>query len=321
MTPADWIGLRFYQPGYAVVKKSTVAGYIKIVLLSLLAVPANAQVLNQFVEEPCNGPVFGARDISQPATITARPIPEMTQEARDHDVHGRVVVEAILCRTGRVTDLRIVEGLPYGMTEKTLEAVRQIKFTPAEMNWHTVSQKIRLEFYFNERGVDEIAAKDAEGRTVEAVEIIGNRRVPTNEILRLIQTQPGTLCSVEQLKKDLAAILATGHFNSRGTRISPEEGSRGGVVVVIEVQELPVISQLKFEGLTGVAESSVFEAWQNEKIDLRQSQTYDPAKVRTAIAIIRKVLAANGQRDVEVEERSEGTTADSFVLTFVIRRK
>ena len=61
--------------------------------------------------------------------------------------------KAILCRTGRVTDLRIVESLPYGMTEKSLEAVRQIQFTPAEMRTGTPFQKMRFEFHFNDRGI------------------------------------------------------------------------------------------------------------------------------------------------------------------------
>ena len=216
--------------------------YIKFIIMLLCVVPAKAQSVIQNREETCDGPVVSARELTRRSRITSRPIPAMTQEAMAHDVRGRVVLEAVLCRTGRVTDVRVVESLPYGMTEKSLESVRQTKFTPAEKDGHTVSQKMRFEFSFRFIGDldDQIAVKDAEGRIVEAVEIVGNRRLTANEIMSLIQTRPGELCSLQQLQKDLAAILATGYFNSEDTRVQTENGARGGVVIVFHVHELPL---------------------------------------------------------------------------------
>jgi TonB family protein len=299
------------------VKKSNHSRYIKIIFLLLFVVPAKAQSLDQNREETCHGPVFSAPELSRRAVITSRQIPTMTQEALAHDVHGRVVLEVVLCRTSRITDLRVVESLPYGMTEQCLEAVRQIKFTPAEMNWHTVSQKMRFEFYFNERGVDEIAAKDCEGRTVEAVELMGNRRLTRNEIMGLIHTRPGDLCSVQQMKKDLAAILSTGYFDSGATGVQTETRADGRVVIVIKVHELPLISQVKFEGLRGVAESAILEALRKVEIDLGPGGVYDPVKVKRAISVIRSVLASNREPDAIVEVLTEGS-AISVVLTFVV---
>jgi TonB family protein len=147
-------------------KRSTASrGKLFIILMLGFPVTALAQNANQKKrEETCKGPVYQGSEVTHRATITLRPIPSMTQEALAHDAHGRVVLEAVLCRTGRVTALRVVEGLPYGMTEKALEAVRRIKFTPAEMKWHTVSQKMRFEFLFNESGIGEIGLNDATGR-------------------------------------------------------------------------------------------------------------------------------------------------------------
>jgi TonB family protein len=300
------------------VKKSTDSGYILIVFALLFVVPARAQNVNRNGEQTCGGPVYSGRELWRRARIASWPDPGTTKEALAHDLHGRVVLEAILCRTGRVTDLRVVESLPYGMTEQALESVRQIKFTPAEKNWHTVSQKMRFEFHFNDNGLGEIAAKDAAGRTVEAVEIVGNRRITDKEILGLMQTQPGDLCSVRQLEQDLATILASGYFNKGDSRVSTEVRASGGVVVVIEVHELPLISNVKFEGLKSVAESLILEALRKDEIDVHEGSVYDPAKVRNAIRVIRKVLQANGQRDANVEVLTEQVTAASVALTFVI---
>jgi len=281
------------------VKKSRYSTYFKIILIPLFVVPAKAQNLNQNHEERCEGPVFSSRELSRRATITSRSIPEMTKEALEHDVHGRVVLEAVLCRTGRVTDLLVLESLPYGMTEKAVEAVRQMKFIPAEKDWHTVSQRIRFEFHFNDRGVDPIDARDAQGRNVESIEIVGNRRITANEIINLIQTRPGEIFSEQQIKKDLASILATGYFDSRGTRVQTEKLASGGVVIIFEVQELPLISEIKLEGLK-VDESVIFEALRTNEFDLRPGGVYDPAKVKRTISIIRNILASNDQPDAVI---------------------
>jgi TonB family protein len=319
MRSADFLELRVREE--SLMKKPIESTCLKIVFIFFSVVPAQAQIVTQNREQSCQGPVFSSRELSHPATITSRQIPAMTQEALDHDVHGRVVLEAVLCRTGRITDLRVVESLPYGMTEKAVESVRKIEFTPAEMNWHSVSQKIRFESSFNEEGLDEISAKDAEGRMIGTVEIIGNRRLTAKEILDLIQTRPGDLFSAQQVKADLAAILASGYFNSKGTRVQLENSKDGGVVVVFEVQELPPISAVKFEGLEGVAESVIVEALRKDQTDVLVGQVYDPLKVRNATSIIRKVLASRGQRNVNVEALTEQLTAGSVALTFLISRK
>ncbi len=170
-------------------KKSVVSGYLLIILTLPFVVSAKAQNVDRNGEERCGGPVYSGRELGRRATITSRPIPALTEEALAYQVHGRVVLEAVLCRTGQVTDLRVVEGLPHGMTEQVLQAVRQIKFTPAEKNWHTVSQTIRFEFSFNDNRLKKIAAKDAAGRTVEALEKVGNRRITDKEMLGLIKTR------------------------------------------------------------------------------------------------------------------------------------
>ncbi len=221
-------------------KKSIVSVHIFIVFMLPFVVCARAQSLDQ---ETCDGPVYLAREVSRRATIGSREIPGMTREALSHDVHGRVVIEAVLCHTGKVTDVQVIESLPDGMTEKAVEAALTTKFTPAEINGHPVSQKMRFEFHFNERGL-EIAAKEAEGRLVDFLEIVGNRRVTDKEILECIQTRPGEAFSEEQIKKDLAAILATGQFD-KTTRVVTAESTRGGVGVTFEVSELPIIREVK----------------------------------------------------------------------------
>ena len=99
-------------------------------------------------DETCSEPIFERKEVSRPAKFKT-PDVGMTDEAR---AKARVVVVGVaivLCRTGRVTDVRVVKSAPDGMTERVVEAVRRMKFTPAEKEGEEVSQRVRIEFEFH----------------------------------------------------------------------------------------------------------------------------------------------------------------------------
>ena len=57
--------------------------------------------------------------------------PSYTAEAREVRQEGKVVVRAIIDAEGAVEDVEVVEGLPYGLTEEAVAAIRQWRFQPA----------------------------------------------------------------------------------------------------------------------------------------------------------------------------------------------
>lgn len=80
-------------------------------------------------------------------------------------------------------------------------------------------------------------------RTVESVAVVGNRRLRQDDILYWVQTRPGDPYNVEQIERDYQAILALGFFDKTATRVQTETGSRGGVNIIFEVRELPIIQR------------------------------------------------------------------------------
>jgi TonB family protein len=97
----------------------------------------------------CSVPVYRAKDVSRRAQFISRPAPAGEPEGEgDWEEKGRVVLKAVLCHTGEVTDIEVVEGLPDGLTEKAVEAARRIKFTPAERRGKKVSQRAVFEYTF-----------------------------------------------------------------------------------------------------------------------------------------------------------------------------
>lgn len=55
-------------------------------------------------------------------------------------VTGLVQIRAVLCVTGKVTDIEVIRGLPYGVTESVIRALLKTKFEPAEKDGQPVSQ-------------------------------------------------------------------------------------------------------------------------------------------------------------------------------------
>ncbi|MBO0798644.1 MAG: energy transducer TonB, partial [Blastocatellia bacterium] len=91
----------------------------------------------------------------QPMTATLKPTilylekPRYTEEARQNRIQGSVVLSVIYGVDGRITGIRVVHGLPDGLTEKAIEAAQRIRFNPAVKHGVPVPVRGTLEFAFN----------------------------------------------------------------------------------------------------------------------------------------------------------------------------
>jgi TonB family protein len=60
--------------------------------------------------------------------------PETTEEARQHHgFSGTVILEAVIDKDGKVGDVRVLRGQPFGLSERAMDAVKQWTFTPATL--------------------------------------------------------------------------------------------------------------------------------------------------------------------------------------------
>ncbi|HKV35594.1 MAG TPA: outer membrane protein assembly factor BamA [Pyrinomonadaceae bacterium] len=163
-----------------------------------------------------------------------------------------------------------------------------------------------------------VAAQVPQQRLVENVEIIGNRRLRKDDILYYIQTRPGDVYNVDQVQRDYQTLLSLTFFDKTATRVLTENGPRGGVNIIFEVKELPIIRDLTFTGLKSVPESDVLKAFRERRVGVSKESTYDPVKVRTAMRTIKELLSAAGHPNATVEERTEEVSATSLAIEFVV---
>lgn len=92
---------------------------------------------------------FSAREVTTRARIINKPEPGYTSSAQSNQVSGTVMLNAVLAADGTVKHILVLNALPYGLTEKAVEAAKKIKFVPAIKDGRPVSMVVIIEYNFN----------------------------------------------------------------------------------------------------------------------------------------------------------------------------
>jgi len=93
--------------------------------------------------------VFTGAEVTTKPRILSKPEPTYTDAARNAQVEGTVVLRAILAADGKVKNILVLSLLPNGLTERSINAARKIKFEPATKDGRPVSMLVQLEYNFN----------------------------------------------------------------------------------------------------------------------------------------------------------------------------
>lgn len=93
--------------------------------------------------------IYKGSEVDTRPRIISRPAPVYPREARRKEVAGVVLLRAIFSFDGKVRGIRVVKGLPAGVTLSAIRAARLIKFTPATLNGQPVSQRVLIEYNFS----------------------------------------------------------------------------------------------------------------------------------------------------------------------------
>ncbi|HXM49395.1 MAG TPA: outer membrane protein assembly factor BamA [Pyrinomonadaceae bacterium] len=155
-------------------------------------------------------------------------------------------------------------------------------------------------------------------RLVEEVDIQGNRRLRKDDIIYYLQTRPGDPYNADQVARDLQTINALGFFEKTETRVTIEDAPRGGIRVTFYVRELPIIRDIQFEGLKSVSESDVLKTFRERRVGISKEAIYDPVKARTAVRVLKELLAAKGHPNAVIAEGRENVSATSVAITFQV---
>lgn len=86
---------------------------------------------------------------TRPLWILQKPKVPFTDEARQRNIQGKVVLLVEFKASGEVGYIKVIKGLAGGLTEQVARAVKQIKFLPAEIDEKAVDSFKVLEYSFS----------------------------------------------------------------------------------------------------------------------------------------------------------------------------
>jgi protein TonB len=107
--------------------------------------------INVEIPEPPPIPETGPRRFS---SAMERPVrqggaePSYTAIARRAGEQGVVILDAVIDTSGRVTEIDVLRGLRFGLTESAVRAVRTWRFEPARLNGRPVAVRYNLTIRF-----------------------------------------------------------------------------------------------------------------------------------------------------------------------------
>lgn len=106
-------------------------------------------------------------------------------------------------------------------------------------------------------------AQEVEGREVAEIRVEGNKEVPTESILMVMDTKPGMPFSIVRLRSDLKAIYDMGFFAQEPVAL-PMLTPEGRIILVIRVFENPVVKDVVFEGNTAISSEKLKSVMQTQ---------------------------------------------------------
>lgn len=168
------------------------------------------------------------------------------------------------------------------------------------------------------KGEGSIVSSGHTQQVVESVDIQGNRRLRDEDLLYYIKTRAGDVYDPAGLERDLKELLSLNFFDKTATRVLTEDGIRGGINVIFEVRELPIIRDLQFKGTEALNESDILKEFRERRVGISKESVYDPVKARGATRILREMLASKGYPNAKVAVQEEEVSATSIALTFDI---
>lgn len=108
----------------------------------------NSSILE--IEMVSDNKVYNINDAGVvPPRILSKKAPSYTKEAIEEKIEGVIILSVIFATDSSIKEIKITQGLGYGLDEEAIKAASQIKFIPATKDGKTVNVRARLEYTLN----------------------------------------------------------------------------------------------------------------------------------------------------------------------------
>ena len=146
---------------------------------------------------------------------------------------------------------------------------------------------------------------------IDSIYIKGNKRIETDAILAVIESQSGRAYDPSLLDKDLKSIYQMGYFED--VQIDVEDGLRGKVVT-FKVNEKPSIGKIAFEGNKNIDQKDLMEV-----LGIKQYAILNMKEVKDSIERLKDHYHEKRYYNVEINEKIEDLPNNEVSLTYKIK--
>ncbi|MDJ0835636.1 MAG: outer membrane protein assembly factor BamA [Acidobacteriota bacterium] len=151
---------------------------------------------------------------------------------------------------------------------------------------------------------------------IEEIIIQGNRRFPEDSIRYRISNQVGDVLDSKRVTSDIKAIWETGEFDN--VRVGLLESETGGVVLVYDVSELPLVVEVDYRGNKKLTKSSITDKVEEERLTIAEDDTLDYGRINAIRRLIKGIMDERGLRFGTVNYTLERLDAGTARVVFNI---
>lgn len=147
---------------------------------------------------------------------------------------------------------------------------------------------------------------------VQEIRIVGNQAHSESWVLSRMKTRPGRPFDQDALSEDVRSLLASKKFFRVTPRIM-RQGNPPAVIVVVEVDEYPVLRYVRFLGNTKFSDRALYK-----KSGLKKNEGLDPYAIEDARQRILEYYHEKGYSKAEVstfEGNKPGDRGAAFLIT------
>jgi outer membrane protein insertion porin family len=159
-------------------------------------------------------------------------------------------------------------------------------------------------------------AQAQNNQVIAGIDIIGNRRIPTETVKSRIYTREGDVYDEAALQRDLRSVWNSGYFED--VRMEREQSAKGWLIHIY-VREKPTIRTIEYHGMNSISQSDVLDRYKKVKVGLTVDSPYDPTKVIKAKNVLKELLGEHGRQFATINVQVQQVPPASVSVTFNIK--
>ncbi len=96
-----------------------------------------------------SNPEILVRSGTNPLRLLEKPLARYTNLARENNITGTVRLKVVFLANGKIGEIKVIQGLEFGLTNNAVESAKKIKFEPATQNGKPINVVKIIEYNLN----------------------------------------------------------------------------------------------------------------------------------------------------------------------------